>query len=606
MSKTKVKTKNKGLLRTFAGYYKPYMGLFIFDLTCALLTAICNLVYPEIARDIINVHAENKDVQMIVVLGAVMLGIFLLKALLNFCVSYWGHLVGMRMQGDMRSQLFAHLEKLPFSYYDETKVGSVMSRLVNDLFEIAELAHHGPENLFISLITIIGALAMILTINGWLSLIVFIIMPVMFLVVILSRKKMLEVFSQSREKTSQINAEVESSLSGIRVSKSYTAEKHEIDKFNKTNEEFKKARRNNYLVMSKFHMSMNLCTDILYLVTLVAGGLFFALGKINAGDMTAYILYISMLVGPIRTFVTIFEQIEEGLSGFKRFREIMDVKPEDFSEGKVKVDTLKGNIVFDHVTFGYDKKSENNSENISEDGDELEEGKGERLVIKDMCLNIPKGNTIALVGPSGGGKTTLCNLIPRFYEIDSGNIFIDGINVKDMSLTDLRKNIGIVQQDVFLYGGTIKENIAYGNLDATDEQIVEAAKLANIHEFVLSMPNGYDTYVGERGVKLSGGQKQRVSIARAFLKNPPILILDEATSALDNATEMLIQESLEKLSEGRTTIVVAHRLSTIKGADEIIVVTQEGAVERGTHSELIEKNGIYAGLYKYQFKSLTE
>ena len=596
------KKKSKSLLGQFAGYYKPYLGLFIFDLFCALLTAICNLVYPEIARDIINVHAENKDVKMIVILGCVMMGIFLLKALLNFCVSFWGHLVGMRMQGDMRSQLFAHLEKLPFSYYDETKVGSVMSRLVNDLFEIAELAHHGPENLFISLITIIGALAMILTIDGWLSLIVFIIMPIMFLVVILSRKRMLEVFSKSREKTSKINAEVESSLSGIRVSKSYTAEKYEIEKFNKTNEEFKMARQDNYLVMSKFHVRMNLFTDILYLTTLVAGGIFFALGRINAGDMTAYILYISMLVNPIRTFVTLFEQIEEGLTGFKRFREIMEVTPEDFSEGKVKVDSLKGNIVFDHVTFGYDKNKYNaEGSEIEEDNDQEE-----RLVINDMCLTIPQGNTVALVGPSGGGKTTLCNLIPRFYEIDKGNIFIDGINVKDMSLTDLRKNIAIVQQDVFLYGGTIKENIAYGNLEATDEQIVEAAKLANIHEFVLSMPNGYDTYVGERGVKLSGGQKQRVSIARAFLKNPPILILDEATSALDNATEMLIQESLEKLSEGRTTIVVAHRLSTIRSADQIIVITNEGAVERGTHSELLQKEGIYAGLYKYQFKSLTE
>ncbi|MBR3864089.1 MAG: ABC transporter ATP-binding protein, partial [Clostridia bacterium] len=386
------KKKSKSLLGQFAGYYKPYLGLFIFDLFCALLTAICNLVYPEIARDIINVHAENKDVKMIVILGCVMMGIFLLKALLNFCVSFWGHLVGMRMQGDMRSQLFAHLEKLPFAYYDETKVGSVMSRLVNDLFEIAELAHHGPENLFISLITIIGALAMILTIDGWLSLIVFIIMPIMFLVVILSRKRMLEVFSKSREKTSKINAEVESSLSGIRVSKSYTAERYEIEKFNKTNEEFKMARQDNYLVMSKFHVRMNLFTDILYLTTLVAGGIFFALGRINAGDMTAYILYISMLVNPIRTFVTLFEQIEEGLTGFKRFREIMEVTPEDFSEGKVKVDSLKGNIVFDHVTFGYDKNKYNaEGSEIEEDNDQEE-----RLVINDMCLTIPQGNTVAL------------------------------------------------------------------------------------------------------------------------------------------------------------------------------------------------------------------
>ena len=468
-----------------------------------------------------------------------------------------------------------------------------MSRIVNDLFEVAELAHHGPENLFISLITIIGALIMILTIDPWLSLIVFAVLPIMFAIVIGMRKQMLDVFSQSREKTSLINAGVESSLSGIRVSKSYTAEEHEIAKFGEANEQFKKARTRNYLVMSKFHTAMGACTDVLYLVTLVAGGLFFGFGLIDAGDFTGYILYISMLINPIRTFVTLFEQVEEGLSGFKRFREIMDIVPEDFSEGKVELGVAKGNILFDHVSFSYDK------------GDEGGDNQPiERLVIKDMCLDIKKGQTVALVGPSGGGKTTLCNLIPRFYEIDSGNIYIDGKNIRDIGLTDLRRNIGIVQQDVFLYGGTVKENIAYGKQGASDEEIINAAKLANIHEFVLSLPNGYDTYVGERGVKLSGGQKQRVSIARAFLKNPPILILDEATSALDNATEMLIQESLEKLSEGRTTIVVAHRLSTIKQADEIIVITSEGAVERGTHEQLLAANGVYSKLYKYQFKNL--
>ena len=589
------KIRKKSLLGHFIGYYKPYKGAFAFDMLCALLMAVCNLIYPYIAGDIIDVYAPAGDWRAVAFFGGVMLAIFLLKAFLNFSVSYWGHLVGMRMQGDMRAQLFTHLEKLPFSYYDETKVGSVMSRLVNDLFEVAELAHHGPENLFISLITIIGALIMILGINPWLSLMVLIFLPAMFAIVIGMRKKMLDVFSQSREKTSQINADVESALSGIRVSKSYTAEKHEIEKFNKTNEEFKKARKNNYLVMSKFHTSMGLCTDMLYLITLVAGGIFFAIGKIGAGEMTAYILYISMLINPIRTFVTLFEQVEEGLTGFKRFREIMEIQPEDFGEGKVKVGVLEGNIQFEGVSFAYEKK-----------GEESDEKPVNKLIIDNMDLKIAKGHTVALVGPSGGGKTTLCNLIPRFYEIDSGRILIDGIDIKDMALTDLRRNIGIVQQDVFLYGGTVKENIAYGNFDATDEDIIAAAKLANIHDYVMSLPNGYDTYVGERGVKLSGGQKQRVSIARAFLKNPPILILDEATSALDNATEMLIQESLEKLSEGRTTIVVAHRLSTIKNADEIIVITSAGVAERGTHNELLEKGGIYSELYKYQFKSLVE
>lgn len=589
---TKENSKKYSTIKTvgaFAKFYKPHLGLFTFDLTCAFLMAICNLIYPTIARSIINDYAPNKEVNLIIIWSIVMLGIFVLKAVLNYCVTYWGHLVGVKIQGDMRHKLFSHLEKLPFSYYDETKVGSIMSRVTNDLFEISELAHHGPEDLFISLITIIGALIMILTINPWLSLIVFCLLPPMFIVVIRLRKDMKATFKEGREKTALINASVESSLSGIRVSKSYTAEQHEIEKFDRANEEYKSVRKRNYKLMGKFHTGMSFCMDLLYLVTLAAGGLFYAFEMISSGDMAAYILYISMLITPIRTFVNLFEQIQEGMTGFNRFREIMAISPEKDAENPVKVDKLNGDVVFDHVSFKYRK---------DDDDDE------KHLVINDLSLVVKKGTTVALVGPSGGGKTTLCNLIPRFYDIDEGKITIDGIDVKDMSLVDLRRNIGIVQQDVFLYGGTVKENIAYGNLDASDEEIIEAAKLANIHDFITELPNGYDTYVGERGVKLSGGQKQRVSIARAFLKNPPILILDEATSALDNVTELQIQESLEKLSKGRTTIVVAHRLSTIKCADEIVVITERGIEEKGTHEELLSKeSGVYKDLYERGLRS---
>lgn len=588
------------LIGEFSKYYKPHLGLFIFDLSCAFLMTICNLVYPTIAKSIINVYAPNKLVNDIILWSGVLLSIFILKAVLNYCVTYWGHTVGVRIQGDMRLTLFSHLEKLPFSYYDETKVGSIMSRVTNDLFEISELAHHGPEDLFLSVLAIIGSLVMITTINPWLALIVFLLLPPMFLVVIKLRKQMRSTFTEGREKTAAINASVESSLSGIRVSKSYTAEDHEIEKFNEKNEEYKSVRKKNYKLMGKFHTGMTFCMDILYLATLVAGGLFYSFDLIDVGDMTAYILYVSMLLNPIRTFVNLFEQIEEGLTGFARFSEIMQIAPEKDAANPVKIDKLNGDIVFDHVTFTYRKDlNKNAADKIATETQTPTEITGTKNVIDDLSLKIKQGETVALVGPSGGGKTTLCNLIPRFYDIDKGAIYIDGIDINKIALKDLRRNIGIVQQDVFLYGGTVKENIAYGNLDATDEEIIAAAKLANIHDFICALPEGYDTYVGERGVKLSGGQKQRVSIARAFLKNPPILILDEATSALDNVTELQIQESLEKLSKGRTTIVVAHRLSTIKTADEIIVIDENGVEERGSHSELLNKeNGVYKDLYE--------
>lgn len=571
-------------IKKFARYYKPHLKLFIIDLICAFGVAACNLVYPKVAGKMI----ETANLNYVLLFSAILLGIFTLKAFLLYVVTYWGHVVGVRIQGDMRDELFRHLQKLPFSYYDETKTGSIMSRLINDLFEVSELAHHGPEDLFLSVITIIGTLIMVGLINPWLAVIFIIIIPIIIVIAVKLRLSLMEAFKRSREKTSEINAAVESAVSGIRVSKAYNAEAHENQKFANANEELKKARSWQYKSMSNFMVVMNYAMDILYLCAFLAGGIFYANSLISASDLTTYVLYVAMLIAPIRTFTAIFEQIQEGMTGFERFLEVMEVMPEEEPANPVKVGKLKGNIEFDNVSFRYKKETDDE----------------QHLILNGLSLKIDAGKTVALVGPSGGGKTTLCNLIPRFYDIDEGKITIDGINIRDMRIYDLRKNIGIVAQDVFIFGGTVKENIAYGDFDATDEQIIAAAKLANIHDFITTLDKGYDTYVGERGVKLSGGQKQRISIARAFLKNPPILILDEATSALDNVTEMQIQTALEKLSEGRTTLVVAHRLSTVKNADEIIVLSSDGIAERGTHAELMAKNGVYATLYNYQFRSL--
>ena len=565
------------MLRKFARYYKPHLKLFILDMICALLVSICNLVYPKIAGQITVVTELN----FIIVWGVALLAIFVVKAVLNYIISYWGHVVGVRIQADMRRELFSHLQTLPFSYYDETKTGSIMSRLVNDLFEVSELAHHGPEDIFLSVVTMVGALIMVCTIEPWLALIVLIIVPFIILIATKLRLGLISSFKTAREKTSEINSTIESSISGIRVAKAYTAEAHENQKFNTANDNLKKARSMQYRAIANFHTAMTFAMDFLYLVAFIAGGLFYWAGKITTPEVTSYVLYVASLITPIRVFVTIFEQIQNGMTGFERFQEVLAIKPESQAKTPVYVDKLKGDIVFDKVDFSYNKQIDEQT----------------NLILKNFDLNIKAGQTIALVGPSGGGKTTLCNLIPRFYEIDGGKITIDGIDTKQMSFYDLRKNIGIVAQDVFIFSGTVKENIAYGNFNATDEEIRAAAKLANIDSFIMSLNNGYDTYVGERGVKLSGGQKQRISIARAFLKNPPILILDEATSALDNVTEVQIQESLEKLCEGRTTIVVAHRLTTIQNADEIIVIDSDGVKERGTHASLMQKGGVYSSLY---------
>ena len=576
----------KGYLRRFVKYYKPHKKLFIIDMCCAFVISVFNLVYPYITKEIINNYVPNKLLYYVIAGAGFLLGLYTIKAVLNFVLQYWGHLVGVRMQADMRSELFGHLQKLPFSYFDNNKTGVIMSRMTNDLFEISELAHHGPEDVFLSLVTLVGAFIMLAFINVWLALIVFVCVPVVVVVAVLMRKRMMATFKQVRVVQGEINADIESAVSGMRVSRAYGAQEHESEKFGTGNQNFVKAKSGQYKIMGQFFSVMNFLMDFLYFAVLLAGGLFFYYDLIDVGEFTAFVLYITTLIAPIRTLVSIFEQIQEGMTGFKRFCDIMDVPPEEESENALIPQSLKGDITFENVTFGY--KNEEGAQNV----------------ISDFSMKIPAGKTIALVGPSGGGKTTICHLIPRFYEIDGGKITVDGYDLKDLNRAALRKNIGIVQQDVFLFNGTIRENIAYGDFTATQEQIEEAAKKANIHDYICTLPEGYDTNVGERGVKLSGGQKQRVSIARAFLKNPPILILDEATSALDNATEMLIQDALQALSKGRTTLVVAHRLSTIKNADEIIVITQKGIEERGTHEQLIALGGIYKELYEYQFKNV--
>ena len=488
--------------------------------------------------------------------------------------------MGLRMQAQMRSDLFNHLQKLPFSFYDKHETGKIMSRLTSDLFDVTELAHHGPENLIISGISVILSFVYLCTINIPLTLIIFACVPFLVAVSILTRKQMSEAFKESKKSTAVINAALESSISGIRVTKAFTNSDKESEKFEAGNAQFREASRSAYKAMGKFHSSTTFITDVFNVVVLIAGGIFLYNGKINFADYSAFIVSINLFLGPINTLIRFMEQFQNGAAGFTRFVEIMDMTPETDAAHAVPVERFQGRVEFDHVTYAYEKN---------------------RNVLKDVSLTIKEGQTFALVGPSGGGKTTLCHLIPHFYDIQEGEIRIDGRPLKDITLASLRGNVGIVQQDVYLFNTSIRENILYGRLSATEEEVIEAAKRANIHDYVMSLPDGYDTVIGERGVRLSGGQKQRLAIARVFLKNPPILILDEATSALDTATEVLIQEALDELCVGRTTIVVAHRLSTVRNADTIAVVSDGQITELGDHDTLLEKNGLYASLYRRQF-----
>ncbi len=571
------------MIKRFISYYKPHTKLFALDMFCALLVAIAGLFYPTIARDIINDYAHRDELSPLIFWSAVLLGIYIIKAVCNYVVGYLGHVVGVRMQRDMRRDLFLKYEALPTSFYDENKTGDLLSRLVNDLFDVSELAHHGPENVFLSVLMLIGSFVILTNIYLPLSLIMFSIIPIIVVVTGLSRARMRRAMKASKKQIGVLNANLENAITGIRETKSYRAEELEIAKFNRDNEKFAAYRSEAMKSMGSYHSMMEFLTDLLYLVVIFAGGIFLFNHKIDAGEFTAFILYIGMFMDPIRRFATLFEQLQEGMSGFARFSEIMELS-EEVDAGKVELPDFRGEITFRDVSFHYGTEE------------------GSREVLSHLSLSIPEGQTLALVGPSGGGKSTLCHLIPRFYDITGGEILLDGVDIRDVTLTCLRKNIGMVSQNVFLFDGTIRDNIAYSSPDAKDEEILEAARKANIYEDIMALEHGLDTHVGERGVKLSGGQKQRVAIARVFLKNPKLLILDEATSALDNATEMQVQAALDKLSLGRTVLVVAHRLSTVKGADRIVVLDKNGIVESGTHEELIAVGGKYKELYEYQFR----
>ena len=575
------------MLKKFISYYKPHMGLFILDMFCAVAVALCNLYYPTLARKIINEYSVEKTFVPIIIGAVLLLLVYIIKAVGTYIMGYYGHIVGVRMQKDMRRDLFAKYQKLPFSYFDDHKTGDLLSRLTGDLQNVSELAHHGPENLFLAVLMFVGAFIILFSINTTLTLIMFAIIPFIILFTTLTRRSMFEAMKNSRKEMSNVNSTLENSITGIRETKAYVAHHHEKCKFAATNEMFAKYRSQSMRWIGIYSAVMEFLTDLLYLVIIFIGGVFMIQNKIDAADFTAFLLYINMFINPIHRFVTLFEQLQEGMSGFSRFYEIVTT-PDEVDEGTVEIDDIRGDVEFDNVTFSY----------VADGTD------GDKAVISNLSLKLKAGSTVALVGPSGGGKSTICNLIPRFYNVNSGTITVDGVDVMDITLDSLRRSIGMVSQNVFLFDGTVRDNIAYARPDASDEEIVEAAKKANIHDFILTLDDGYDTEVGERGVKLSGGQRQRISIARVFLKNPKLLILDEATSALDNVTEMQIQASLEELSRGRTVIVVAHRLSTVKNADEIVVIDKTGIVERGSHEELIALGGEYKTLYSYQFKAL--
>ena len=573
------------MLKRFLSYYKPHKLIFTLDMLASLFVALIAIVYPIVTRTMLNDLIPNKNYRMIVIFGVSLFVLYLVRMLLNYFIQYYGHVMGVRMQAAMRSDMFKHLEKLPYRFYDNNETGKIMSRMTTDLWEISELAHHGPENLLISTISLVLSGVYLYTIDPWLTLIVFSCVPFLILVAVLLRKKMKNAFMESRKSVAVINAALESSISGIRVTKAFDNAKKEAEKFEEGNYQFVHARDDAYKAMGRFHSMTSFITDVFNVIVLIAGGLFLYNNRIGFGDYSAFIVSVNLFISPIMTLINFMESYQNGVTGFERFCEILDEKPEEDAEGAVDIENVEGRIEFKNVTYSYD---------------------GSKEVLRNIDLSIEKGRKFALVGPSGGGKTTICHLIPNFYEIESGDIYIDGKPISGITKSSLRRNIGIVQQDIYLFNASIRDNILYGKLDATEEEIIEAAKRANIHDYIMTLEEGYDTQIGERGVRLSGGQKQRLSIARVFLKNPPMLILDEATSALDNTTEILIQQALDELCVGRTTLVVAHRLSTIKNADEIAVVSGGRIVEQGSHEELLELGGEYASLYNLQFRAAEE
>lgn len=569
------------MLKRFLSYYKPHKLILTLDLLASFAVSMIGIVYPIVTRQMLNDLIPNRKYTMIVAFGLALLALYFVRMLLNYFIQYKGHIMGVLMQAEMRREMFRHLQKLPYKFYDNHETGKIMSRLTHDLMQVSELAHHGPENVIISSITIVASFIYLTTIDWWLTLIIFFCVPFLVIISSVLRKKMRDAFMKSRESTARINASLENSISGIRVTKAFTNSKTEEEKFEGGNLEFVEARREAYDAMGKFHATSSFVTDVFNVVVLIAGGLFMYAGRINFADYSAFIVSIGLFLTPVRTLIGFVEQFQEGATGFSRFCEIMDTEPEKDKETAKPLKNPQGNITLKDVVYSYGEKGD---------------------VLHGISLDIKKGETFALVGHSGGGKTTICHLIPRFYSLEQGEILIDGVNINDITMESLRKNIGIVQQDVYLFNASMRDNILYGNPDASEEDIISAAKRANIHDYIMSLPDGYDTQIGERGVRLSGGQKQRLSIARVFLKDPPILILDEATSALDNTTEILIQQSLQELCKGRTTLVVAHRLSTVKNANRIAVIDAGVVAESGTHDELIEKGGIYKDLYSLQFR----
>ena len=578
------------LIRKFIHYYKPHMGVFLLDLLCAFVVSAVDLAFPQILNilnDSLFTQAAPVILQSLLPMALGLLGMYAIRTVCRYYITAQGHIMGAKIESRMRQELFDQYERLSFSYYDTHNTGTMMSRLVSDLFDISELAHHGPENLFISAVKIIGSFVLLWMVNVPLTLILLAIVLVMLVFSIRQNQKMQEVFMDNRLKIADVNASLQDSLAGIRVVKSFANEGIERKKFAKSNDQFLISKTNNYRRMGTFHAGNNFFEGLMFAAVLVAGGYFIAQGSLQATDLALYALYINIFISPIEVLIEFTEQLQKGAAGFKRFEEILETHPDIQNAPNAKpLDNVRGDIDYNHVTFRY--------------------ADDEETVLSDVDIHIPAGKSIALVGPSGGGKTTLCSLLPRFYDVDAGSVCVDGKDVRTLTLESLRRAIGIVQQDVYLFEGTIRENIAYGKPGASDEEIIEAAKRANIDAFVESLPDGYDTFVGERGARLSGGQKQRIAIARVFLKDPPVLILDEATSALDNESERYIQQSLDALAHGRTTITIAHRLSTIRNADEILVLDHEGIRERGDHKTLLEKGGLYAKYYRMQFAGLEE
>ncbi len=570
----------RGYVPIFLSYYKPHLKLFILDMACALGIALVDLAFPWASRQALNELLPQSLYAAFFTVMGILLAAYALRSVMYFIVTYWGHMMGVRIEADIRRDLFGHMQDLSFSFYDKNRTGQLMSRATNDLFEITELAHHGPEDLFISAITLIGALCMMVAIQWKLALIVFAVVPIFVAFTIVQRRRMMAASVRQKQTMAGINGQLESAISGMRTAKAFASEGQEEEKFRAANEQFKGAKRDYYKAMATYHAGLEFALPAMNVLTVAAGGFFIMRGEMDFVDLVAFTLYISTFLTPVRKLAAFVEQFLNGMAGFKRFVELMRVEPavKDAPDAR-EMEAAKGDILVDDVSFHYD---------------------GGPAVLDHVSIHIPQGETVAVVGPSGGGKSTLCQLIPRFYDVTGGRILVDGQDVREVTQRSLRQNIGIVQQDVFLFAGTILDNIRYGRPDATEAEVIDAAKRAEIYADIMAMPDGFHTYVGERGVMLSGGQKQRVSIARIFLKNPPILILDEATSALDSVTEARIQSAFDELAKGRTTLIIAHRLSTIRSANRIIVVDENHILEEGTHDELLARGGEYAQLYNAQ------